>query len=586
MFIEVIPNRGSPPAVLLRESYRDDDGRAQKRTLANLSKMPRDLLEGLKGLLKGGTVIGTGPEDIHIERALAHGHVAAALGTVCRIALDRLILSTTKDEASRRHCDLILAMIVDRLIAPRSKLGFVRAVSEATAVSSLGAVLGLGEVKEREAYDALDWLGERQQRIEAGLARRHLKDGVLALYDVSSSYFEGRCCPLAQYGHSRDHREDRPQIVYGLLCTGEGIPLAIEVFDGNTGDPSTLSSQVDKLKRRFGLKRVILVGDRGMITSARISEDLKPAGLDWITCLRAASIQALAAENGPLQMSLFDERDLAEITAPEMFPGERLIVCRNQELAAERARKREELLTGTERDLDRIAAQVRRKGFHLKQAADIGLAVGAVIGKRKMAKHFAIQIRDGHLSFKRRLDAIEHEARLDGIYVIRTSVPADQLDADEAVQAYKDLSRVERAFRCLKTVDLNIRPIRHWTPVRVRAHTFLCMLAYHVEWHMRAALAPLLFHDTELVAARTERASPVSKTEPSDSVKAKKATKRSKDGHPIMSFAQLMAHLGTLTRNTMLTPLCKRHRFTLHARPTALQKKAFELLGVEPLCVQ
>jgi hypothetical protein len=586
MFIETVPNRDSPPAVLLRESYRDEQGRTQKRTLANLSKLPRDVIDALKALLKGGTVIGTGPEELAIERALPHGHVAAALGMIRKLALDRLILSTTKDAASRRHCDLIVAMIVDRLIAARSKLGFVRAVDSETAVTSLGSVLRLGWVKEREAYEALDWLFERQVRIENGLARRHLQHGVLMLYDVSSSYFEGRCCPLARYGHSRDHRDDRPQIVYGLLCTREGLPIAVEVFDGNTADPSTLSQQVEKVKERFGISRLVLVGDRGMITSARIRDDLKPAGLDWITCLRAPAIQALAAENGPLQLSLFDDRDLAEISAPDLFPGERLIVCRNRDLAAERARKREELLAATARELTRIEEQVRRRHPRVRSAAEIGMAVGAVIDKRKVAKHFVIDIRDGHLSFRRWADQIEAEARLDGIYVIRTSMPAEHLDAAETVQAYKDLSRVERAFRCLKTVDLEIRPIRHWTAQRVRAHVFLCMLAYHVEWHLRDALAPLLFHDTDLEAARAERTSPVIKTEPSDSVMAKKASKRSADGDRVMSFGGLIAHLGTLTRNTMRVPTRPKHRFTLYAKPTPLQEAAFKLLDLDPARVQ
>ena len=586
MFIETVPNRDSPPAVLLRESYRDEQGRAQKRTLANLSKLPRDVVDALKALLKGGTVIGTGPGDLEIERSLPHGHVAAALGMIRKIALDRLILSTSKDAVSRRHCDLVVAMMVDRLIEPRSKLSFVRAVDEETAISSLGAVLGLGRVKEREAYEALDWLLERQMRIENGLARRHLQDGVLVLYDVSSSYFEGRCCPLAQYGHSRDHRDDRLQIVYGLLCTREGLPVAVEVFDGNTGDPATLGAQVEKIKDRFGISRLVLVGDRGMITSARIRDDLKPAGFDWISCLRAPAIQALAAEDGPLQMSLFDDRDLAEICAPDMFPGERLIVCRNRDLAAERARKREDLLAATERDLTRLQEQIRRKTPRLKSAAEIGLAVGAVIDKRKMAKHFALDIRDRHLSFERRIDQIAQEARLDGIYVIRTSMPAEHLDAAETVQAYKDLSRVERAFRCLKTSDLEIRPIRHWTAQRVRAHVFLCMLAYHVEWHLRDALAPLLFHDTDLTSARAERPSPVAKTEPSESVKAKKATKRSADGQPVMGFANLIAHLGTFSRNTMRVPARPKHRFTLHSKPTSLQEAAFNILDLDPIRVQ
>jgi Transposase DDE domain len=586
MFIETVPNRDSPPAVLLRESYRDEQGRSQKRTLANLSKLPRDVIDALKALLKGGTVIGTGPGELEIERSLPHGHVAAALGMIRKIALDRLILSTTKDAVSRRHCELVVAMMVDRLIEPRSKLSFVRAVDEETAISSLGAVLGLGKVKEREAYEALDWLVERQMRIENGLARRHLQDGVLVLYDVSSSYFEGRCCPLAHYGHSRDHRDDRLQIVYGLLCTREGLPIAVEVFDGNTADPATLGAQVEKIKDRFGISRLVLVGDRGMITSARIRDDLKPAGFDWITCLRAPAIQALAAENGPLQMSLFDDRDLAEICAPDLFPGERLIVCRNRDLAAERARKREELLAATERDLTRVQEQIRRKTPRLKSAAEIGLAVGAVIDNRKMAKHFTIDIQDGRLFFARRVDQIAQEARLDGIYVIRTSMPAEHLDAAETVQTYKDLSRVERAFRCLKIGDLEIRPIRHWTAQRVRAHVFLCMLAYHVEWHLRDALAPLLFHDTDLASARAERLSPVAKTEPSETVKAKKATKRSADGQPVMGFANLIAHLGTFVRNTMRVPSRSKHRFTLYSKPTSLQEAAFRLLDIDPIRVQ
>jgi len=586
MFIETVPNRDSPPAVLLRESYRDKHGRAQKRTLANLSKLPGDVIEGLKTLLKGGTVIGTGPGEMEIERSLPHGHVAAALAMIRRLAVDRLILSTAKDPASRRHCDLVVALLVDRLITPRSKLGFVRAVDRESAISSLGAVLGLGKVKEREAYEALDWLLERQTRIENALARRHLEDGVLVLYDVTSSYFEGRRCPLARYGHSRDHRRDRPQIVYGLLCTREGLPIAVEVFDGNTADPSTLRAQIEKVKGRFAISRMVLVGDRGMITSARIRDDLTPAGLDWITCLRAPAIQALAQDDGPLQLSLFDERDLAEISAPDIFPGERLIVCRNRELAAERARKREELLVATERELARVHEQVCRKNSRLKGAAEIGMAVGAVLNRKRMAKHFDVQVTDGHLSWQRRIEQIAEEERLDGIYVLRTSMPAEHLDAAETVQAYKDLARVERAFRSLKTIDLEIRPIRHWMADRVRAHVFLCMLAYHVEWHLREALAPLLFHDTDLAAAKAERISPVAKTEPSDAVKVKKATKRSTDGHPVMCFADLIAHLGTLTRNTMRVSLRPKHRFTLYSTPTSLQAAAFKLLDLNPARVQ
>jgi transposase len=586
MFIETVPNRDSPPAILLRESYRDEAGKSQKRTLANLSKLPPSLIAGLKGLLKGGTVIGAGEDGLRIERSLPHGHVAAALGTLRKIALDRLILSTAKDEASRRQRDLVVGMIVDRLVAPRSKLGFVRAINGESANTSLGEVLALGKVAEHEVYTALDWLGVQQERIENGLARRHLKGGMLMLYDVSSSYLEGRKCPLAQHGYSRDHRGDRPQIVYGLLCTREGLPVAVEVFAGNTADPATLSAQVTKLKGRFGLDRVVLVGDRGMLTSARIREDVQPAGFDWISCLRSGAIQELAASSGPLQLSLFDERDLAEIEAPEQFPGERLIVCRNPLLAAERARKRSDLLAASERDLAKIAARIQAKRAPLRGAGEIGLAVGAILDKHKMAKHFDITIGEASLSFERKLDSIEREARLDGIYVVRTSVPAEIMSATETVQAYKDLARVERAFRCLKTVDLDIRPVRHWTEGRVRAHVFLCMLAYHVEWHLRQALAPLLFHDTEIEAARAQRSSPVAKTEPSRQVLAKKATKRNHDGLTVMAFRDLIAHLGTLARNTVSASLQKGHSFTLHTRPTQIQESAFRLLDIDPMRVQ
>src|SRR5208283_4518 len=542
MFIETVPNRNSPPAILLRESYRDEAGKSQKRTLANLSKLPASLIAGLKGLLKGGTVIGTGDDGLKIERSLPHGHVAAALGALRKIALDRLILSTAKDEQSRRYRDLVVGLIVDRLVAPRSKLGFVRAVNGETASTSLGELLGLGKVAEREVYEALDCLAEQQPRIEAGLARRHLQDGTLVLYDVSSSYLEGRKCPLARRGYSRDHRPDRLQIVYGLLCTRDGLPVAVEVFEGNTADPTTLATQIDKLKQRFALDRVVLVGDRGMLTSARIREEVRPAGFDWISCLRSSAIKELASETGPLQMSLFDERDLA-----------------------------------------RIAARVSRKRDPLRGKAEIGLAVGAVIGRRKMAKHFEIEIGEAHLAYQRKAESIEREARLDGVYVVRTSLPASAMTAAETVQAYKDLARVERAFRSLKTVDLEIRPVRHWAEERVRAHVFLCMLAYHVEWHLRQALAPLLFHDADIAAARAERPSPVAKTEPSPAAQAKKATKRNHDGQPVMGFSDLIAHLGTLARNTVAAGLQKGHSFTLHTSPTAIQETAFRLLGIDPV---
>ncbi len=532
MFIDAVPNRKSPPAILLREAYREG-GRAKKRTLANLSKLPADLIAAIRAVLDGASVVGPGEDGFQIARALPHGHVAAALGMVRKIALDRLLLSTAKDAPSRRHRDLVVALLVDRLIAPRSKLASVRGLNDESAHTSLGAVLGLGAVAEHEVYEALDWLGAQQARVETGLARRHLKGGTLVLYDVSSSSLEGRCCPLGQHGYSRDHRPDRLQIVYGLLCATDGCPVAVEVFAGDTTDPATLAAQVSKLKERFALSRVVLAGDRGMITAARIAEDLTPAGLDWITALRAPAIAKLASAGGPLQLSLFDQRDMAEITSAD-YPGERLIVCRNPLLAAERGRTRADLLAVTERDLSRLADQVKRRRANRRTAAEIGLAVGAVLGKRTMAKHFAIDIADGRLTWRRRDDTVAAEARLDGFYVIRTNVPAEDLDTAQAVQAYKDLARVEWAFRSLKTSELEIRPIRHWKASRVRAHVFLCMLAYHVEWHLRQAWTPLLFDDPEPETGRALRASPVAPAEPSPAADIKRATRRTDEGLPVM----------------------------------------------------
>lgn len=586
MFIETVPNRTSPPAVLLRESFRDENGKSQKRTLANLSNLPPELIIGLKGLLKGGVVMGEGDNGLIIERSLPHGHVAACLGMMRKLDFTRLIVSTAKDEQSMRYRDLIAGLIVDRLVAPHSKLGFVRAVNAETATTSLGDVMGLGKVAEHEVYGALDWLLTQQVRIENALARRHLTGGSLVLYDVSSSYMEGRHCPLAKHGYSRDHRSDRPQIVYGLLCTREGLPVAVEVFDGNTADPTTLTPQIVKLKQRFGLERVVVVGDRGMLTSARIRDDVKPAGLDWISCLRNTAVQTLATPDGPLQMSLFDERDLAEISAPDLYPGERLMVCRNPFLAAERHRKRQDLLAATEVQLERIAARVRALRNPLRGSTEIGMAVGAVLGKHKVAKHFEISIADNSLTWTRLTAQVEDEARLDGIYVVRTSLSKDQMSAEEVVQSYKDLARVERAFRCLKTVDLDIRPIRHWASDRVKSHIFLCMLAYHIEWHLRKALAPLLFHDTDIAKARTARASPVEKTKPSEIAKAKKASKLNEDGLPVMAFKDLIAHLGTMARNSVTTPLQKGHAFTMHTQMTSIQVEAFKLLDIDPVRVQ
>jgi transposase len=493
MYIEAVPNRNSPPAILLRESYREA-GKVRKRTLCNLSDWPAATIEGLRGVLKGGTVISAERDAFTITRSLPHGHVAAALGTARRIGLDRSL-----GPDGNRCRDLVLALIVSRILDPTSKLAAARALSPETAASSLGEVLGLGGVDEDELYTALDWLLARQPAIETALAKRHISNGTLVLYDVSSSYLEGRCCPLAQRGDSRDGRKGTLQIVYGLLCAPDGCPIAIEVFDGNTADPKTLTAQIDKLKQRFQLDHVVLVGDRGMITQARITEEVRAAGLDWITALRAPAIKALL-DSGTLQLTLFDQRDMASITAPD-FPGERLVVCRNPDLAAERARKREDLLAATERDLARIQAAVARKRRPLRGAAKIGLAAGAVFNTHKMAKHFDLAITDTGFSFARKTAEIAAEAATDGLYVVRTSLPAEALDDASTVRSYKSLARVERAFRCIKTVDLQVRPVHHWLADRVRAHVFLCMLAYYVEWHMRRLLAPMLFDDTDKDAA-------------------------------------------------------------------------------------
>ena len=582
MYIDVVPNRNSPPAILLRESYRVD-GKVKKRTLLNLTDWPPDLVEGFRALLKGGTALPPGQDAIVIKRSLPHGHVAAVLGMLRKIGLDRLLGPV--GNAPNRCRDLVVAMIVARLIAPLSKLATAKALDPITAASSLGEVLGLGPVDEDELYTALDWLLERQPQVEAALARRHLKDGTLVLYDVSSSYLEGRCWPLAQFGFNRDGKRGKLQIVYGLLCAPDGCPVAIEVFEGSTGDPTTLAAQIDKLKQRFALSHVVLVGDRGMITQARIEEDIKPAGLDWITALRAPQIRALV-DSGILQLSLFDERDLASITADD-YPGERLIVCRNPELAVARRRKREDLLTATERHLAEIQNRVRRTQKPLRGTAKIALKAGAVVGKYKMAKHFTLTITDADFSFARKQDAIDAEARLDGIYVVRTNLKAPSLDDSAAVRAYKSLAQVERAIRSIKTVDLHIRPIFHWTPPRVRAHVFLCMLAYHVEWHLRQRLAPMLYDDAEKATAEALRTSVVAKAQRSPSAIAKQTHGTTPDGLPVHSLQTLLADLATLARNVVTTALDPAHEFVVHTRPTKLQQKALDLLAINPAtCTQ
>jgi len=570
MYVESVPNRSSPPAILLREASRVD-GKVVKRTLANLSAWTPLQIDSLRRLLKGHTLVSLA-DAFHIQRSLPHGHVAAALGTLRRLGLEPIL---SRSPGAER--DLIVAMIVARILEPSSKLATARGLQPETATSSLAAVLGLDDaIDEAQLYRALDWLLSRQHSIENALGKRHLAEGSLVLYDLSSTYFEGRHCPLARFGHSRDERSGNPQIVFGLLTDSEGCPVAVEVFEGNTGDPKTVAPQVDKLRRRFHLKQVVLVGDRGMLTSARIREDLQPAeGLQWISALKSVQIQQLV-RGGALQLSLFDQNDLAEIEHPS-YPSERLIACRNPLLAEERSRKRNELLDATENQLNKIVIATKRKKKPLRGRKEIGLAVGRVLGRYKMGKHFQLFIEEDGFRCERKQENIEREAALDGIYVIRTSVPAASLSSDKVVANYKRLSDVERAFRSLKSVDLKIRPIYHRLANRVRAHIFLCMLSYYVEWHMRRALAPILFDDDDPQAAEAARTSVVSPAQRSSKAKGKDLLKRTEDGSPVHSFQTLLKDLATLTRNEVHIG-----EQTLHmlANATPVQQRALDLLQV------
>ncbi|MCY4188317.1 MAG: IS1634 family transposase, partial [Bryobacterales bacterium] len=539
MYIESVPNRNSPPAVLLRESYRQH-GKVKKRTLLNLSHWPPALVAGLRLLLKGGTAVPRLDEAFDIVRSRPHGAVAAVLGTLQRLGLDRLIDPQPSPQRAR-----VLALIVARVLQPGSKLATARGLAAATAHDTLAEMLGLGALDEDDLYAAMDWLLERQQRIERELARQHLQAGALVLYDLTSVYLEGRHCPLAKRGYSRDGKKGKLQIEFGLLCAAQGCPVAVEVFAGNTADPRTVGVQLEKLRTRFGLQRVVLVGDRGMLTEARIREEVQPAGLDWITALRGPALRKLVA-CGAVQLSLFDERDLVEVQS-DAYPGERLLVCRNPLLAAERARKRAQLLTATEQLLAAIVSATQRQQRPLRGADQIGKRVGRAIGQHKMAKHFTWEIDEqGVFRYRREEESIAAEAALDGLYVLRTSLPSSTLDSAGTVRAYKRLSTVERAFRSLKTVDLKVRPVFHRRAERVSAHVLLCMLAYYVEWHMRQRLAPLLFDDEDAAGAEAERVSVVAPARVSEAARNKARRKRNAAGQPVHSFRTLLADLATL----------------------------------------
>ena len=573
MYIATVPNRHSPPAILLREGWREGN-KTRQRTLANLSDWPKEKIETFRRLLRDEPLVS--PHDLFAtQKSLPHGHVQAVLEMIGKLGLDRLI------SAQRcRERDLVVAMIVQRLIAPCSKLATTREWHTTT----LAEELGVAEATEDDLYEAMDWLLDRQERIEKKLAARHLSEGGLVLYDVSSSFYEGRTCPLAQFGHDRDGKNGLPIIVYGVMTNGEGCPVAVSVYAGNTGDPTTVAEQVEKLREKFALRRVVLVGDRGMLTQPQVNKLKRHPGLGWITALTSTAIRRLV-EQGALQLSLLDQRNLAEISSPD-YPGERLMVCHNPVLEEQRRRKRQALLEATEKSLEKISKDVARrkkKGF---TAAEIGVKVGKVLGRYKMGKHFACKIGEGSFVWSRRAESIAQEEKLDGIYVLRTSEPAERLSAEDTVRSYKSLAEVERAFRCLKGIDLLVRPIRHRTEDRVPAHIFLCVLAYYVEWHLRRAWAPLLFEDEERREERKRR-DPVLPAQPSSSAQRKKRSHETANGLPVR-FATLIEDLGNRARVTYaLKPQKTEEKTNLTFQqvpePTPLQARASELIRMFPV---
>ena len=568
MYIDIVPNRSSPPAVLLREDHRAG-GRTIKRTLANLSALPPEAVVALRAALKGERLVGAADYFV-VEKSLPCGHVRAVQGTMERLAMTELIASKPC-----RERDLVLAMVAQRVLRPDSKL----ATAARFADTTLAADFGVQDANEDDLYAAMDWVLTRQPFIEKKLAQRHLSAGGRVFYDLSSSSYYGSHCPLAARCHNRDGLK-LPAIAYGLLTDDGGRPVAISVYPGNTGDPTTVPDQVDAMRKRFGIGRFVLVGDRGMLTSAQIEKLRNLEGCGWISCLRSGDIRKLLESRGQTDAPLFDQKNLAEIAHAD-FPGERLIACFNPLLAMDRDRTRTELLEATEKWLAKVAANVARRTAKPLSAAQIGQKVGRGVNRYKVAKHFALEIADNLLRWSRKEDSIAREKALDGVYIIRTPESADTLSAEDAVRAYKQLGDVEKAFRTLKGLDLRMRPIHHRIETRVRAHMFLCMLAYYVEWHMREALAPLLFVEEDLALARAMR-DPVARAIPSDSVLAKKNTKRSHDGLPLRHFNGLLSVLSTLCSNTCRVGEGKHAaRFQRPTEATAHQCEAFRLLGVK-----
>ncbi|REJ38720.1 MAG: IS1634 family transposase [Microcystis flos-aquae TF09] len=578
MYIEKVPNRNSPPAVLLRESYREGD-QVKKRTLANLSKLPNDIIDNLKLALKGATLSMTEgiPNHFEVIRSLPHGHVMAILETIKKLGLDKII-----SEKSSRIRNLVVAMIVARIINPKSKLATARGFNSETGSQSLGQLLDLEKADEDELYNALDWLLEKQEKIEKHLAIKHLESGTLVLYDVTSTYLEGNGCELGKYGDNRDKKKGKTQIVFGLLCSAKGCPIAVEVFEGNTSDCATLSGQIEKVRKGWGIENVVWVSDRGILTNSKIKELVKPIeGLDYITGLTKPQIRKLA-EVEVIQLGLFDQVNLVEFES-EDYPDERLIACRNPFIAQKNQLQREALLEAVEKELDLIVQATQREKRALKGQDKIALRVGKVLNQFKVNKYYNLEITEEGFSYQRQRELIAQETALDGVYVLRTSLESTLMDAATTVKAYKSLSQVEEAFRCYKSIDLKVRPIYHYQGDRVKAHIFLCMLAYYVEWHLKQCLAPLLFEDEEIDDGSLN----VIKASRSESAQSKERKKRNQEDFPVHSFRTLLEDLGTICLNTVECTIREgSYRFSKITRPTKLQQKALDLLGVSLICTQ
>ncbi|BCU13342.1 transposase [Microcystis aeruginosa] len=566
MYIEKVPNRNSPPAVLLRESYREGE-QVKKRTLANLSKLPDDIIDNLKLALKGATLSMTEgiPNHFEVIRSLPHGHVMAILETIKKLGLDKII-----SEKSSRIRNLVVAMIVARIINPKSKLATARGFNSETCSQSLGQLLDLEKADEDELYNALDWLLEKQDKIEKHLAIKHLESGTLVLYDVTSTYLEGNGCELGKYGDNRDKKKGKTQIVFGLLCSAKGCPIAVEVFEGNTSDGATLSGQIEKVRKGWGIENVVWVSDRGILTNSKIKELVKPIeGLDYITGLTKPQIRKLA-EVEVIQLGLFDQVNLVEFES-EDYPDERLIACRNPFIAEKNKQQREALLEATEKELDLIVQATQREKRALKGQDKIALRVGKILNQFKVNKYYNLEITEEGFSYQRKRELIAQETALDGVYVLRTSLESTLMDAATTVKAYKSLSQVEEAFRCYKSIDLKVRPIYHYKGDRVKAHIFLCMLAYYVEWHLKQSLAPLLFEDEEIDDSSLN----VIKASRSESVQSKERKKRNQENFPVHSFRTLLEDLGTICLNTVECTIREgSYRFSKITRPTQLQQKA------------